>query len=159
MRSRPLLVGPLLRDAIDFVDQLRQAIGFCQKGRFNGESALMKPARTARCEYDAEIRLHVERSGGEIASISSAKINIREQNIHSLMREDHLGLLSAGRGQDRKPRLLQSFRRDGPKDQFILYHEDAPVARIGELAPVLRLSAPERRDGDHAVRPSLSSPG
>src|ERR671910_42665 len=121
MRSRPLLVGPLLRDAIDFVDQLRQAIGFCQKGRSNGESALMKPARTARCEYDAEIRLHVERSGGEIASISSAKINICEQNIH--------------------------------------HHEDAPAARIGELAPVLRLSAPERRDGDHAVRPSLSSPG
>ncbi len=120
----------------------------------------MTPARAARREDDAKAGLPLERFCGEIESVSPAEINVREQNIHGLVREDHLGLLSAGRGQHCKSCVLKSLRRDGAEDQFILHHEDAPAAGIREFAPILRLSAPERRDGDHVARPFFAgSPG
>jgi hypothetical protein len=102
----------------------------------------------------------VEGPGREIASVSPAEIDVREQNIDGLMGEDHLGFLGAGCGHDRKPRLLQGLRRNGAEDQLILHHEDAPAAGLGDLAPVLGWSAQERQDGDHAVRSSFAgSPG
>src|SRR3712207_8800085 len=62
---------------------------------------------------------------------------------------------SAGCGENRKTRLLEGLRRDGPEDQLILHHEDAPAAGVGSPAPVVGLSRSEEHTSELQSRQYL----
>ena len=81
---------------------------------------------------------------GEIASIQPTQVDIREQHVNGLFREDDVGLLGTGGSQGDKTRLLKRLGCHTPDKQVILNDKNAGAACFCEPARRVWDTVPER---------------